>query len=314
MNTPIVQYFDNKIQNCDFIPVDKPCCIMFHGYKTIKPNITKHEIEKYDIFEKYKVNLYGIYYQTKFSTNAEAILTTNTLITPVFHNYINSIFNVAILPRICNSQNQKLPVEEVVLNMSKITVFTHCYGVFVADSLIKTLDKNLKKLDYKPEEISRIHKQMVIITQSSPYLLHDKPSTIVNFASFIDKAISYKNIFPNIDRLTFVNDYNLIVTPNFYNKKYLEHIHNHQPKEIEHWLWTIKDQSILSDNGKETVKLLKTIFNNSVQRPEINGNKDLFVNGNRNLFDTINNINPKVSNVNLKIFWNLIKYSITKKY
>lgn len=307
MNMPIIQYFNNKIQNCDSVPVDKPCCLMFHGYKTIKANIVKHEIEKYHIFNNNEVNLYGSYYKINGLTSADAILATNTLIPPVFHHYVNRIFNIAFLPRICDSNNKKLPIDIAIQNISKMTIFTHCYGVFVADYLIKILDKTLKKLEYAPEEIARIHKQLVIVTQSSPYLLYNKPVTVFNFASLVDKAISYQGILPNIDKLTFVDDYNLILTPNFYNEHYFDAIKNHQPKEIEHWLWTITEPKILSENGVKTVDLLKTVLHNSIQRTEINKSTDLF--------DTksINTISANIPNVNYKILWNIIKYSVTRK-
>ena len=305
MNKQIVQYY-NLDQPCDFIPLDKPCCLMFNGYKTTKTSIIKKEIEKYNIFNTDKVNLYGIQYKAPLCKKANSTLILNTLIPPMFHNYVKHIFNITILPRICDYKNQKIPVDEAVSKINKLTIITHCYGVFVADYLIKTLDKTLHHLKYTPEEITKINKQLVIISQSPPYLLYNKPATILTFASLADKTTSYQKVFPNVDKTTFICDYNLILTPNIYNSECHDEQKKHKPKDIEHWLWTIKEPNLLSEHGLTTINILKNVLNNAIQRTEINANTDLFD------IKSIDTANINVSNVNPKILWNIAKYLITK--
>ena len=330
MSTPIVQLLPIKPNDanaskwnyhpdttCEAIPVDKPCFLTLWGYLTTKDFVTLRQVEKYAIFDPDTVNMYGNLYEAPFVKDGRAILIVNTLIKPIFHQYVNSIFNVAVLPRIVKD-GKKLSADIAQENMNNLTIFTHSYGSCVADYIIKTLDTTLKNLEYKPEEIAAINKQLVVITQSPVKVLYDKPATVVNFVSLADTAAGYKKILSDveIENPTFVVDYDMLMTPGIYTEEAREKAFKKQGT-IEHRLWNIESNE-LSDQGKITIDMLTNLLHNAIDRKEVKDLFDLFADKKPvvTALKTLDVNLPHPAVLNASLYVNIGKYIIQnfKKY
>lgn len=328
MSTPIVQLLPlttcsadapgwnySPKNTCEDIPVDKPCFLTLWGYLTTQISTTLRQVEKYAIFDTNTINMYGNFYEAPFVKDGRAILIANTLIKPLFHKYVKNIFDVAVLPRIVKD-GKKLSADTVKENMNNLTIFTHSYGSCVADYIIKTTDKTLKHLEYKPEEIASIHKQLVIITQSPVKVLYNKPSTVINFLSLEDTAAGYKKILSNveIDQPTFVVDYDMLLAPSIYTEEERKRVLEEKNKIVEHCLWNRKSAE-LTEQGETAIDMLTTLLHNAVSRKEVNGVLDLFADNKPIVTDSktlgINLWHPAI--LNLALRFNIAKY-IFKKY
>lgn len=313
---PTWDFFSN--QTCDTIPVDKPCFLAFFGYLTTKSSLTLRQVEKYAIFDLNNINMYGNFYNAPFNapfmTDGRAILVANTVIKPLFNKYVKNIFDVAVLPRIVKD-GKKLPADIVKENINNLTIFTHSYGSCVAEYIITTIDKTLKHLEYKPEEIASIHKQLVIVTQSPVKVLYNKPATVINFVSLADTTAGYKKILSNveIDQPTFVVDYDMLLTPGIYTEEERKRVLEEKNRVVEHCLWN-RESTELSDQGKNAMDILMAFLNNAVGRKEVLGLFDLFGN-NKPIFTAskllnINLWHPYI--MNLKLRFNIAKYVLRK--
>lgn len=328
MSTPIVQLLPlttysadapgwNRTQKntCEDIPVDKPCFLTLWGYLTTKMSTTLYQVEKYAIFDTNTINMYGNFYEAPFIKDGRAILVANTLIKPLFHKYVKNIFDIAVLPRIVKD-GKKLSADTVKENMNNLTIFTHSYGSCVADYIIKATDKTLKHLEYKPEEIASIHKQLVIITQSPVKVLYDKPSTVINFVSLEDTAAGYKKILSDVEinQPTFTVDCNMFLAPGIYTEAERKKVLEQKNGIAEHRLWNIKSTE-LSEQGETAIGMLTTLLHNAVARKEVNEVLDLF-GDNKPIVTDLKTLNVNLAHpaiLNMALRFNIAKY-ILKKY
>ena len=301
---------------CEEIPVDKPCFLTLWGYLTTTNSLALHQVEKYAIFDTNTINMYGNFYKAPFIKDGKAILIANTIIKPLFNKYAKNIFDVAVLPRIVKD-GKKLPVDTVKENMNNLTIFTHSYGSYVADFIIKATDKTLKQLEYKPEEIASIFKQLVIVTQSPVKVLCNKPATVINFLSLEDTAAGYKKVLSNVevDQPTFVVDYNMLLAPSIYTEAERQKVLYERNGVAEHHLWDIKSTE-LSKQGENTIGMLTSLLNNAVTRKEVTGIFDLFDDNKPIVTDlktlNINLLRPSIFNLSLCV--NIAKYTMRKYF
>lgn len=266
----------------DVVPTDIPAMIMFGGYKTLYSRIVLYDLQTVaDLLKQNNVDagIYGALYKIPnmcsnlSRKNKERVsLSTVLLSSKCFRNYINTLVDILIIPRIKSINGEKLPVDVAEKNMRGLTVFAYCYGVYVADCLGGAMNKSMKRLKYSDDEIAKILKQFVVITQSPSYILYDKKFTVLNFASAKDTTVLYKSVFQNISELTYFPEYNFVIQPQVYRDDYIS-VNLKRKKDVEHRLWTVNNYGYIMDYN--IINLLHLALCNAIKFQSICDTKSL---------------------------------------
>lgn len=277
----LIYKFDENCVKMDNVPRDKPVCIILGGYKTFYSRILlKEYAPAYNFIYSCNKNLsvYGGTYPLNHKINYLRLRSKKIenlmLISQLFNltTYTDSVLNNVVLPRLQSQDGKKLSPEQAMHNMRNLMFFAHSYGGILADILDKKITHNMKKIGYSDEECNQIQKQTVIITLAPTYLLCKQKATVLNFVSASDNTILYGKMFPCSKRIQFVQDYNLVLSPNIFTD--FQEIRKQTNKDIEHriWFYGIND---MSDTGYDTINLLKNVMINTNNLDKISDTKSL---------------------------------------
>lgn len=105
----------------DVVPTDIPAMIMFGGYKTLYSRIVLYDLQTVaDLLKQNNIDagIYGALYKIPnmcsnlSRKNKERVsLSTALLSSKCFRNYINTLVDILITPRIKSINGEKLPVD-----------------------------------------------------------------------------------------------------------------------------------------------------------------------------------------------------------
>ncbi len=163
----INSHFNNWLPlNPDVYLINKPTVLVVGGNATtgsFGANGNAKIIQSMLDSTKTKAELLSVYYNGKVYTDG------------LFEYYCRRFTRDLFTPLLC-SGNKKLPVEEACKNMRNVTIFAHSLGGKTVENIISEMQDIMKKFNYKDDEISKITKQVFVvsygITMVQPYINH----------------------------------------------------------------------------------------------------------------------------------------------
>ena len=108
-------------------------------------------------------------------------------------HYVDSIFNMALLPRIQDKDGNRLSCEDASSKIRNITFFAHCHGGFAFVKLEEKLKQHLDALGYQPQEQEQIFSNLLCVAYAPYAPLGICRSQMLSFASARDKEIRQFN-------------------------------------------------------------------------------------------------------------------------
>ena len=99
--------------------------------------------------------------------------------------YIDELFDAAILPRISDS-NARLPLTVAMARARKINIVAHCHGAYVAQKLEEKMQDKMQKLGYSPTEINQILSQVLVVAHAPVIPLGVSKFRIISFTTARD--------------------------------------------------------------------------------------------------------------------------------
>ena len=102
--------------------------------------------------------------------------------------YIEALYQKIIEPRISRN-GVRIPREDAMRNLRKITFVAHCHGAFTALKLEELMQEKMKELGYTDKERRSIQQQMLVVAHAPACPLGVAKSTFIGFMSAADKEV-----------------------------------------------------------------------------------------------------------------------------
>ena len=117
-------------------------------------------------------------------------------------HYIEELFNMAFLSRICDKNGKRLSLDEACKRTRNLTVCAHCHGAYTFLKIEERMQQMMRSLGYSREESDKIQSQLLCVALAPDAPLGVSKSKMISFASASDMEIrdSYyqKNNFKRI--------------------------------------------------------------------------------------------------------------------
>lgn len=184
--------------------------------------------------------------------------------------YIQDIFDVAILPRISSNNGQtRLNQAKAVCNIRKLNLVTHCHGAYVAMQLEKLLNGKMTELGYSRSEQLQLKKNLFSINYAPNCMSSLGTNTaFVSIESAMDGHNELKTYFQEYLHMTH-KDFGVCCIP-LYNTKALicaqidkAGIEGNPPRQ-----WVCKKINEDGDFFAEIAKAHKEAVANDFKEPE----------------------------------------------
>jgi hypothetical protein len=137
----------------------------------------------------FKKELYNTLLDLKYSDLEIDAITANVdkLIRHEHTEHIDSLFQAILLPRI-SKNGKRLPLNDALRAVRKITFVVHCYGAFVAKKLQKKMKSEMQALGYSDKEISEVLNQMLVVAHAPSCRLDNQTNGFISFMSAFDNG------------------------------------------------------------------------------------------------------------------------------
>lgn len=137
----------------------------------------------------FKKELYNVLLDLKYSDSEIDLITANfdRLIKYEHIEHIDELFHDILLPRI-SENGARLPLNDVLRNIRKITFVAHCYGAFVAKKLQEKMKSEMPKLGYSDSEIRAVLNQMLVVAHAPSCRLDNQTNGFISFMSASDNT------------------------------------------------------------------------------------------------------------------------------
>jgi len=106
--------------------------------------------------------------------------------------HIDSLFNSVLLGRI-SENGKRLPINDVIVRIRKITFIAHCYGAFVVQKLQEKMKSEMQKLGYSDKEIQMVLNQMLVVAHAPSCRLDKQTPGFIGFMSAFDDQAETPN-------------------------------------------------------------------------------------------------------------------------
>ena len=289
-----VSMFYSNQKPVDDIDVSVPCIVFLSGLRSDTPKgLSKHCLNKIDIMLRdlgVCANVCGNIHDLSLINDklADKLNDINDKFFPkcknvfvfgfqlfvpgFFKRYVKCMFEKIILPRIVDKDCKALPTDVIKKNLRNVVFFVHCYGAKIFFYMDKMLTQKLIELNYSSDQVNEIQKQMVVIAESPSWMFNNLKSTFVNFISLADKTLPYDKLYESNCYVNFIEEYNIVATQSMYKHRKLFN------KNIEHIMWSLVEQSSMTEQGKQTINILKTVFYRALTLPYIENVQSLLKN------------------------------------
>lgn len=137
----------------------------------------------------FKKELYNTLLDLKY-TDAETDEITAAVDKLIRHEHtehIDSLFRAILLPRI-SKRGARIPINDALRNIRKITFVAHCYGAFVAKKLQEKTKSEMAKMGYSDKEIAAVLNQMLIVAHAPSCRLDHQTNGFISFMSAFDNT------------------------------------------------------------------------------------------------------------------------------
>ena len=289
MNKASVFYYDQT--PVDNIDLSVPCVVALSGMRSQTPkDMSENFLNKIDMMLKHigiSANVCGnIHDLSMLNDNvAKVFYTVNTklhlekknlfafgfqfFVPGFFNRYVQSLFDMMILPRIVDKNGNPFPEEMTKDNLRKIVFLSYCYGIRAMIMLDKKLTDKLRELNYTPQQVEDIQKQLVFIVESPSSIFMDIKSTCVKFLSLTDSTSFYKKLYSTGNNITYYEKYNIISTPKMFKVSTSCH------QDREHHSWPMVARNSMTEQGRALIDMLDKAFYNALVLPRVDGIKSL---------------------------------------
>lgn len=130
-------------------------------------------------------------------------------------NYVKQLFDILLLPRISNSDNQPLNKDEAIFRMRKNFYYGHCQGASTIWQMANYMHDKMLELGYSPDNIKEIQHELFVVQHSPVAPLTKQKFNTLSFASAEDTMMQYhNNMFAD-----WVYENSADVIPSFFDKK-----------------------------------------------------------------------------------------------
>ena len=120
--------------------------------------------------------------------------------------YIDNLFELALLPRICDKSGQRFSVDQACQNIRKLTIIAHCHGAYTFLKLEERMQQKMAELGYSAAERKKIQHELLCIAHAPYAPLGVAKSTMISFACAGDWEVSHYNNFEKEIRTMFRNN------------------------------------------------------------------------------------------------------------
>lgn len=103
--------------------------------------------------------------------------------------YIESLFNKIILPRISGDDGLRIEANMAARNIRKMNILTHCHGAYVAQMMAELAESKMRELGYAPAEVNKILSQLLVVAFAPACTLEKSKCRFVGFMSLSDSMI-----------------------------------------------------------------------------------------------------------------------------
>ena len=103
--------------------------------------------------------------------------------------YIDDIFNKAILPRITNN-GKRLPLNIAMQRIRKLNIIAHCHGAYVTHELESRAENTMRNLGYSGDEIKQILSQLLVVAHAPSQKPRKTKMHFLGFISAYDNTVA----------------------------------------------------------------------------------------------------------------------------
>lgn len=105
--------------------------------------------------------------------------------------YINDIFQNAILPRISDKDGKtRLKLNDAMRRVRALNIVAHCHGAYVALKIQDKMQTKMQELGYSPAEITKVLSQMLVVTHEPSIPMGVAKSRMISFMSANDTMLA----------------------------------------------------------------------------------------------------------------------------
>lgn len=103
--------------------------------------------------------------------------------------YINTLFEKIILPRISDGRGNRLDTDAAAINIRKLNILTHCHGAFVAQMMGDLTESKMHELGYTPAEVNKILSQLLVVSMAPACTVEKSKYRFCSFMSLSDTKV-----------------------------------------------------------------------------------------------------------------------------
>lgn len=107
--------------------------------------------------------------------------------------YIEDVFNVVLLPRISDTDGNRLPLPVAQRRIRELNILAHCQGAYVALMLADKLQQKMLGLGYSTNEIEQIQSQLLVVAMAPACPLGVSKAKFISFMSAYDTNVERPN-------------------------------------------------------------------------------------------------------------------------
>lgn len=303
---------DHGCIRVDNIPINEPAIVAFGGELTNSDRRANSYAKMLETLFKEnnitKISIYSVVYSfkthdTKAERNALFLKAKQKLIeiqennTP---NYVNTLFNILLYPRITNSLGKRLTIEEAIKRIRLIKFYAHCHGAATIWQMSNLMYEKMLYLGYKKTEIQKIQKNLLVIQHSPIAPMNSFKFTTLSFASAEDTMTNKNNtlseyLYENSGDIVpsfFAEPYgNIFIAGKLKETSFQEHDHRGLLKTDEKYGALTQDGEIIfnaernalinsanqSIQGGELPSIEKIVSGSGVDFKELKSNGDFLI-------------------------------------
>ena len=103
--------------------------------------------------------------------------------------YINTLFEKIILPRILDDKGVRLDTDSAARNIRRINILTHCHGAHIAQIMAELAENKMHELGYTPTEVNKILSQLLVVAFAPACTLEKSKYRFCAFMSLSDSML-----------------------------------------------------------------------------------------------------------------------------
>ena len=192
------------------IPIDTPCVVVIGGERTVSRKDANHYASILNqllcMHNLDDIAIYSAYYpdniinrgneRAKLFKAAQQRIKQHTGVSKSPENeYIYDLYQSIIQPRIISKNNEKFSDIEVMHNLHRVMIYTHCHGAAVVRVFQDLMLSDLDKYGYNHKSVPQIMKHLLVVQHAPTAPIHNSLFNTISFMSASDTLMDFHNQF-----------------------------------------------------------------------------------------------------------------------